>query len=183
MVCAERAREESRKTRLPGLIRPLAAGAVSASMPGDSRSRVFDVSLEVEGLVDQAVGVGVLLAGYVGEGTLVELAAERAGLLVQRLEYQAPDAVDALHLPDQQLRVAANGDMRRPEPPGGGQGGDQPIELGCVAGGPAEEDARFVQDGPVVGCGYHHTGGGRSGVPARTAVNMDNDRELGLAHA
>ena len=130
-------------------------------------------ALGVERLVDERVGLGVVLALDVADRPLGEVA-ERLlrGLAVKRLEARVLDLVLAADLLDDQLRVADQLELGGAELGGALDPQQQRPVLGDVVGRPADRLADLVDDLAVLVADHGGDRGG-AGVAAGAAVDVD----------
>src|SRR5436190_2872288 len=137
------------------------------------------IDLGVERLVDETVGVGILLARDIADRPAVEALERRPHLDMKLAQRRVLDLVLAAHLADDQLRVANELKLPGPERPRPFDSEEERAVfrdvVGCTTDG-----LRVLVNHAAVGLGQYGRDRRRPRVAARAAVDVD-DQPLGQA--
>jgi len=139
-----------------------------------------DIAPQVDRLVDETVGLGVLLPGDVPDRQASEAPGKLLSPLEKRPQRGVPDAILPGHLTDQQFRVAEDLHLVGFKLRSRLQAPDQGGVLGLVVGRLAKKVPRCAEAYAVLAAADDNPCRGRSGIAPGPAVYVDGQTQRSL---
>ena len=129
---------------------------------------------EIEGLIDQLVGLLVPLSANVPNGPFSELAKQLNSLLIEWPDLLALDPVFPIDLPDKKLTVRKDRDLTRIHPLGAFEGLYESRIFSDVVGRPAQKKRPCLQPSSFTVC-QDKSRCRRTRITSTAPVYMSND--------